>query len=372
MSLRAIDGAIFDQDRVQLSHLRRVVRREHLPLSQRSLATVSTDVELGLISTSSIAGGLSNDSATAAAPHAEEAKPSNLHLLLCTRGALPYDQIITILCAYKEFEDTDITQKLSKVMVPVHAPTSEEQAQQWSRYYWPTVYKRHNLLGPQPALFDRAAEEICDVGKYMSVARKAGRVGLDANLGEDIGAVIVDRQSPSILAVAADARFKEIGVDMKRHGEGNSMAHAVMRVIGMVARKRMASSHILPIKQSDDVGHEAFADTPLTPFEGEIYTESTIAPCGYLCLDLELYVTHEPCVMCCMALVHSRFGRVIFGSRMARTGGLVAEKKENNEDPGLGYGMFWRPSLNWKFLAWQWAGHEQDSTASTLDANVHV
>jgi tRNA-specific adenosine deaminase 3 len=68
---------------------------------------------------------------------------------------------------------------------------------------------------------------------------------------------------------------------------------------------------------------------------------------GYLCHDLEIYCTHEPCVMCSMAILHSRFGKVIFQYRMPKTGGMCA-------DGDLGHGLFWRKELNWTLLAWQW------------------
>jgi len=32
---------------------------------------------------------------------------------------------------------------------------------------------------------------------------------------------------------------------------------------------------------------------------------------------------------------------------MPLTGAMMA-------DGGLGYGLFWRPELNWKFLCWRW------------------
>lgn len=58
--------------------------------------------------------------------------------------------------------------------------------------------------------------------------------------------------------------------------------------------------------------------------------------------------------MCSMAIVHSRFGRIVFGHRMKKTGGLCA-------DGGLGHGLFWRKELNWTCLGWEWrVGEGQD------------
>ena len=223
-------------------------------------------------------------------------------------------------------------------------------------------------------MVERAVNEIrCQVALYMNLARKAGRAALDASIGAQIGAVIVDRSNihtPSVLVIAGDGRWKQL-VNDKQHGEGNAMAHAVIRAIGMVARKRRACSDLQQDQQSDHLSQAAFADTPLTPIEHEVYSISTIAPRGYLCLDLELYITHEPCVMCSMALLHSRFGRVVFGTSMMRTGGLMAEREKGGETQGLSYGLFWRPSLNWKFLAWQWIDSE-DSRLTSADDPLHA
>ena len=46
----------------------------------------------------------------------------------------------------------------------------------------------------------------------------------------------------------------------------------------------------------------------------------------YLCTGLDLYITCEPCLMCCMALVHSRIRRVFF-SRKSSDGGLSCSTK---------------------------------------------
>ena len=37
-----------------------------------------------------------------------------------------------------------------------------------------------------------------------------------------------------------------------------------------------------------------------------------------------LYVTLEPCLMCCGALLHSRIARVVYGAREPRSGGVVS------------------------------------------------
>jgi tRNA-specific adenosine deaminase 3 len=81
---------------------------------------------------------------------------------------------------------------------------------------------------------------------------------------------------------------------------------------------------------------------------------------GYLCHDLEIYCTHEPCVMCSMAILHSRFGKVIFQYRMPKTGGICA-------DGDLGHGLFWRKELNWTLLAWQWVRSSNGQSLGPAD-----
>lgn len=85
--------------------------------------------------------------------------------------------------------------------------------------------------------------------------------------------------------------------------------------------------------------------------------QSAERPDGYLCNGLDIYLTHEPCVSCSMAMVHSRFRACVFMKRMPRTGGLCAEK----EDGSLGYGLFWRSELNWRVLTFQYFPSDDSS-----------
>jgi len=233
------------------------------------------------------------------------------------------------------------------IEVPLLAPTSQEQASLWSSLYWPTIYKKSNPFGPHPSIISRAEEEIQgDIEKWMALAAEVARQSQAGGMGETFGVVVVERLNGIArpVAVAGDARW----LDWPKEGSGNATAHATLRAIDMVAQQVRRSHQIEEDEATEgiDGGVGIFRGQPTLSIEKENYRMSMDQE-GYLCHGLEIYCTHEPCVMCSMAIVHSRFGRVIFEHRMNRTGGLCA-------DGELGHGLFWRKELNWQLLAWQW------------------
>ncbi len=432
-----------------LQHIQRVVRPDTLPAHlhaefldhARPQSEGSQDLQNG--ETNAPASDVGPLEAETNAPSNAD---SNLFLVVSRTTDLSRSELVDVLAAQPIFRDACIAPQVYIVSVPQLAPASEEQAREQSAKYWPTLYKNGNPYGPHPSIISRAEAEVnTRAGLWMALAQEAARQVAGEGEGEAIGAVVIDRSASergSLVIVAGDARWWHPDhlhhQHRPREGKGNAINHAAMRAIGMVARRRRDQLEHVPRKTppSLDNGRTAdaglYLDRPITPFEETAFAEDVLAPKGYLCVGLDLYITHEPCIMCSMALLHSRFDRVIFGQSMPRTGGLMAEtfrphhppirhpspleemrlhdtngdehdaterekKKEHaaieshangssvdnaarqhrpetekeEEEEGLGYGLFWRAELNWRFLAWKWHDLDPDSLGDvSTEVNV--
>lgn len=366
-----------------LQHLRRFVKPEFLPRHLRSPGNGDGDGESIDVSEISVSSTYSS----------RDSKSTTSHVLICPTSTISLSALESLFQEHKALFEP-LQPHVRVIEAPVFAPTSAVQASQWSETYWPTIYRNTNPYGPHPALVKHAEADLLaggDADRYMAMARRVAKEPPGVNAGADVGVVIVERyagKKTRIVAVARDARYTGI-VDAQQDSRheipneermSNPMGHAVLRAIAMVAQKRrvIAQSSESTIDGSIDTSARpsplddeptAFVSRPLSEKENQyLLATDNLLPNGYLCLDLEIYLTHEPCVMCAMALLHSRFGRVIFGKRMSRTGALSAELDS------LGHGLFWRDHLNWKFLTWQWLPSidEHEEADEVCEDDIHA
>ncbi|KAM3520712.1 hypothetical protein NHJ13051_006701 [Beauveria bassiana] len=301
--------------------------------------------------------------------HVHFAKSQWLYIMCCEVSDTTKEELALTLASVESLAGLEIW--ISTVPVPLVAPTSQIQAAMWSSQFWPTVYRKNNPLGPHPSMVARGTDEIKDdAAMWMTLAQRVADEARGCGMGEAIGAVVVqrDENGAQLVAVAGDARWRQ---DHLLGDVGNPMAHCVLRVISMVAqklvrheRRAMGLTLDLPILEFD-----AFHDVPILDAEKKCFEQEHPNKDGYLCHGLELYMTHEPCVACSMAILHARMGKVVFCNHMPRTGGLSSDDRPDGG--GRGLGLFWRRELNWSLLAWEL---EQDANFDlvTLDPTTHV
>lgn len=360
-----------------LHHLRRFVKPENLPSYLKDIFSTSTTssntnhkVEIATPKEQVEDGDRSLTEQAQQQALSTGTKEATLYFLICSESQLPSGCALESFVGLDQIKHGDLKSGFRTILVPILPPSSVDQARRWSEDYWPTVYKKSNPFGPHPSLVYHAESELHDSAeRWMELAERAGMEVSVAAIGEPIGAVIVDRtqeQGPSVVAVAGDARWHGVE-EQSGNRSGNVLAHAVMRAIGMVAnRRRMLLEQALDV----DVDSGASKFHPLTPTEAGAYSRGSLPAGGYLCFGLEIYVTHEPCAMCSMAILHSRFGRIVFGERLPLTGGIAVDpiKTGSHRYGVLNYGLFWRPELNWKLLGWQWQSPQTQLSSSDVHA----
>ncbi|KIW99414.1 uncharacterized protein Z518_11402 [Rhinocladiella mackenziei CBS 650.93] len=339
------------------SHLRRVCTLSHLPLD----LTWRRDYDSGVLQT--------------------------VFLILPNTG-VPWEDIQAILMPHIDVEGLP---RCFDAVVPRLAPLSAEQATLWTERYWPSIFNPSSqVIQDAPPLDQlrrvRTALEVRGADKYMKLAIRTAVESEEGGHGRSVGAVVVDPDAGAVVAVAGDARWwsddSEVHESlMASHGEGRPEYHAVMRVIAMVANKELrrriknGSHHNFLATCSETPSGQALTtiearyedenkvlrdlaagpgNVALDEGDGLPKKQSESRPDAYLCNGLDLYLTHEPCVCCAMAMIHSRFRACVFARRMPASGGLCAEA--GGQKPG--YGLFWRRELNWRVMTFQ---HNQAS-----------
>ncbi|KAI5307450.1 tRNA-specific adenosine deaminase subunit tad3, partial [Ascosphaera atra] len=247
-------------------------------------------------------------------------------------------------------------------------------AQTWSREWWPTQYNpaaQTSTNAPPPTYVAQVKESVqAGAGRYLALARRLGEEARAVGRGRGVGVVMVDPDAETgdggsdpwvaVVAAAGDARYWEpegavldqadITSDAKNGPDGHPEHHAMMRGIAMVSEKRLVLNKTptpddaAPQDQQQQQSSPQTRTPPLTPLETQ-FTKYAKPP-SYLCTGLDAYISHEPCIMCSMGMLLSRFRSVTFPRTREGTPGVAL-------DPHDGYGLHWRRELNWRAVAFR-------------------
>lgn len=177
--------------------------------------------------------------------------------------------------------------------VPKLKPLTRKQFEE-SKLYWPVTFHENKRITKLLNLSYFSKDEIHKIQSNMKELFDHKEKSKTKN-----AALIVDPKVNTVLAMSHDRRHLE-----------HPLQHAVMLCIDKVAHLQGGGMWDIKeeccilknnsIKQLEEANNEKSEMCPMQSAE------------QYLCTGYDLYATTEPCVMCAMALVHSRIGRVFY------------------------------------------------------------
>ncbi|KAK7469614.1 hypothetical protein BaRGS_00035844 [Batillaria attramentaria] len=218
------------------------------------------------------------------------------------------------------------------VKVPRHPPATRKQYDEAS-LYWPVTFHEDKEISQLLSGEFFSAEEVQKIKSYLQEAETMATAAAQKGQ-EPVGIVIVDPERDRTIAKGHDLRQGK-----------NPLHHAVMVGVDLVAKSQGGGMwtltdsdfYVRPEEQMDSKG-----DVHRSSSTDVSSGKEKVGP--YLCTAYDVYVTQEPCPMCCMALVHSRVGRVFY--------------IKPHVDGGLGsrYKIHVQNGLNHHFSVFQWTG----------------
>eukprot|EP00062_Callorhinchus_milii_P005974 gi/632945989/ref/XP_007888334.1/ PREDICTED: probable inactive tRNA-specific adenosine deaminase-like protein 3 [Callorhinchus milii] len=196
-----------------------------------------------------------------------------------------------------------------QVTIPAKQPLTRPQFEAASQH-WPTAFHENKQVTEalRGQLFN--PEEKAKMQMFMGKAIEAARAGKEMGM-EPVGAVIVDPATNQIIAVGHDCR-----------NGPNALLHAVMVCIDLVAHgqgggafdhNKYPNCLFVATKDLSEDNNVIDIGKPLIPSDHQNAPGSG-KDLPYICTGYDLYVSREPCVMCAMALVHSRIHRVFYAT----------------------------------------------------------
>lgn len=205
------------------------------------------------------------------------------------------------------FADLDLVQR----NVPARAAHSMKEVEVMRRR-WPVALRQRPIVVSdlpwscaRKAWVTRGIQRVVDLAKQQQAR---GELPVAIYVASPPKEALLDE--PDAIPPTPDIRA--CGVDTRR-AEGHPLRHATVNCVGEIAKLRT-----------------------VPPFSD---AQATRNGAGYLLTSLSVFITHEPCVMCVMALVHSRVKEVFFVHSDNQAGGGFGASYPVHSHPGLNHQM---------------------------------
>lgn len=201
--------------------------------------------------------------------------------------------------------------KVHEALVPRYCPLMREQHKAWTEI-WPISYRAHVATTPLDPSSWIGPEHIQTLASYMRqlfpLAAKSGNA-----------------------CVILNSQFEELAI--AGCTDVSPLTHCAMNAINIVAqnqKQQMPDTEIEHIKRTVAPSSSADSDA------------NADKPQEYLCTGAIALFVREPCIMCSMALLHSRIACVIYALSNVQSGGL-----------GSRFSVHCEPALNHHFYAYK-------------------
>jgi len=217
------------------------------------------------------------------------------------------------------FQKSDMFEHISQMLqnpifvyIPSKPPLTKKQYE-YSRKFWPVSFHEDKIISQLVDCSLFKSSDLLLIEENMKIAINCAKVGqrFDSTC---IGVAIVDPSTNTLLAASFDLQNAKL-IKCSKYQDAHPLWHAVMVAVDLVARGQGAGAYSYKpfLKDAPEVQDGLYYKPGISDSKSHLAVSSEAANEPYLCTGLHAYITREPCVMCCMALLHSRIERVYFG-----------------------------------------------------------